>query len=41
KEIKLEDIKELHNGQVLAVRFYFEGRSYWITNVYAPPDMED
>ncbi|CAG8691116.1 15892_t:CDS:1, partial [Gigaspora rosea] len=41
KEINLEEIKESYNGRVLSARFNFKRHSYMITNVYAPPNIED
>ncbi|CAG8803609.1 1087_t:CDS:1, partial [Gigaspora rosea] len=41
KEIKFEEIKESFNGRVLLARFNFKHQSYLVTNVYAPPNIED
>ena len=41
KEIKFEEIKESFNGRVLSARFNFKQWSYLVTNIYAPPNIED
>ena len=41
KEIKFEEINEAYNGRILSVRFNFRHRSFLVTNVYAPPNIED